>query len=234
MAESYKGEKIPLALAERAAKKFAAGMKTKHLVCGSIRRRKSEVGDIDIVSVGVPSTPTHAMFMHGGEVNRTYLFGGVQVNVFVTTPECLGAALLYATGSGELNMWMRGLAKSKGWKLNQYGLWDGEKRLAGRTEAGIFAKLGLTFLPPELRGSDAEVEVAEVKSSSQEGLTYHLRAPAQALARQLDPRVVTCECTGFQYRHTCTHVRKALLALAGIKQTDVTLTGCGQAVAKRG
>jgi len=75
--------------------------------------------------------------------------------------ECLlGAALLYFTGSKDHNIILRNLSIEKGWKLNEYGLVELETgtRLAGKTEAEVYAKLGLEYIPPELREARGEIE----------------------------------------------------------------------------
>jgi len=62
-----------------------------------------------------------------------------------------GAALLYFTGSKNFNIRMRNAAIAKGWKLNEYGLWDGDKLIAGKTEEEIFEALGWEFVEPTAR-----------------------------------------------------------------------------------
>ena len=69
-------------------------------------------------------------------------------------------ALLYFTGSKEHNVRLRGIAKKKGWKLNEYGLFEGEKLIPCRDEAEIFRALGLSYIPPELREDAGEIEAA--------------------------------------------------------------------------
>lgn len=78
----------------------------------------------------------------------------------VVPEECFGAALAYFTGSKAHNIRMRELARKKGWKLSEYGLFEGEVRIAGRTEQEIFDALGLPWIPPELREDQGEIEAA--------------------------------------------------------------------------
>jgi DNA polymerase (family 10) len=74
--------------------------------------------------------------------------------------ESYGAALMYFTGSQAHNILLRGLANERGWKLNEYGLFSGERRIAGATEEEVFKKLGLAYIPPEMREDRGEVALA--------------------------------------------------------------------------
>ncbi len=82
----------------------------------------------------------------------------VQVDLRVVEAESFGAAWQYFTGSKEHNVRLRELAIKKGWRLNEYGLNEGDKRLAGAEEADIYKKLGLVWIPPELREDRGELD----------------------------------------------------------------------------
>ena len=128
---------------------------------GSCRRGRATIGDVDILATG----PDHASIIDHfvrhpqvetilaqGETKCSVLIDDAfQVDLRVVAPESFGAALYYFTGSKDHNVHARKLAISKGWKLNEYGLYDGEKRIAGSTETEIFEALGLPFIPPEVR-----------------------------------------------------------------------------------
>jgi len=88
------------------------------------------------------------------------LKGGMQADLRVVGPESYGAALMYFTGSKAHNVKLRTLAVKKGLKLNEYGLYKGEKRIAGETEKEMYKTLGLPFIPPELREDRGEIEAA--------------------------------------------------------------------------
>jgi DNA polymerase (family 10) len=88
------------------------------------------------------------------------LRSGLQVDVRAVAEESYGAALLYFTGSQAHNIALRGLAVHRGWKLNEYGLFSGKRRLAGLAEEEIYRKLGLAFIPPELREDRGEIALA--------------------------------------------------------------------------
>jgi DNA polymerase (family 10) len=89
------------------------------------------------------------------------LKNGLDVDLRVVSEESFGAALAYFTGSKDHNIQMRELAIKKGWKLNEYGLFDkNEKMIAGRTEEEIYEALDLEWIPPEMRENKGEIELA--------------------------------------------------------------------------
>src|SRR5439155_11520725 len=91
------------------------------------------------------------------------LKSGLQVDFRFFEPEEFGAALMYFTGSKPHNIALRRIAMARKWKLNEYGLFAGRKRLAGETEEAIYARLGLAWIPPELREERGEIEAAKKK-----------------------------------------------------------------------
>lgn len=139
-------------------------------VAGSFRRRRETVGDLDIVAIGrqldalgdrlVKYENVAEVAAHGPTRTTVILRSGLQVDLRVVPAESFGAALLYFTGSKAHNIALRGLANDRGWKLNEYGLYDGMRRLAGKTEAEVYARLGLDYVPPELREDRGEVDLA--------------------------------------------------------------------------
>lgn len=155
------------ALAERVG--AVKGVKQVELA-GSFRRRRETIGDLDLlVTGGDPETVMNAFTGHesvaetigrGDTKASVRLKVGLQVDLRLVPPESFGAALLYFTGSKAHNIELRKLAIEKGWSLNEYGLTKGEKRLAGRTEEEVYAKLGLAFIAPELREANDEIEMA--------------------------------------------------------------------------
>jgi DNA polymerase (family 10) len=139
-------------------------------VAGSFRRRRETVGDLDIVATCKASTEFMDRFVHYEDVadviskgktrSTIRLRSGLQVDLRVVPEESYGAALHYFTGSKEHNIALRSIAAEKGWKLNEYGLFQGNKRLAGKTEKEIYAKFRLPFIEPELRENRGEIEAA--------------------------------------------------------------------------
>src|SRR5207253_1137905 len=134
---------------------------------GSYRRRRESIGDLDIlVTSGDSATVMDRFVAYGdvaeviskGETRATVkLRGGLQVDLRAVEPAAYGAALLYFTGSKAHNIELRTIAQEQTSKLNEYGLFKGTPRVAGKTEAEIYAKLGLDLTPPELRESRGEL-----------------------------------------------------------------------------
>jgi len=141
-------------------------------VAGSYRRRRETIGDLDIVvtSEGKTSTPVMDRFVAYGDVANVIskgetratvkLRGGLQVDLRAVEPDAYGAALLYFTGSKAHNIDLRKIAQEKSYKLNEYGLFKGTRRAAGKTEEEVYAKLGLDWIPPELREARGEIALA--------------------------------------------------------------------------
>ena len=141
-------------------------------VAGSYRRRRETIGDLDIVvtSEGKDTATVMNRFVAYGEVAEVIskgetratvkLRGGLQVDLRAVEPDAYGAALLYFTGSKAHNIELRKIAQEKAYKLNEYGLFKGTRRAAGKTEQEIYAKLGLDWIPPELREARGEIALA--------------------------------------------------------------------------
>ncbi|HXW95150.1 MAG TPA: DNA polymerase/3'-5' exonuclease PolX [Nitrososphaerales archaeon] len=137
-------------------------------MAGSLRRGKATVGDMDLLSTDTRATealrgcPGVAQVLETGPKRTSVkLDDGVQVDLRIFSVEEYGAALVYFTGSKNHNIALRSLAMEKGWKLNEYGLFDkAGKRLGGRTEQEIYQELGLDYIPPELREDRGELDAA--------------------------------------------------------------------------
>ncbi len=163
------GTVLPAALATVAELRVATGIDEIE-VAGSIRRWRETIGDIDILALSSKPAPVIKAFTELPRVVEVLAAGttkasvrvsdGLQMDLRVVPPSVYGAALMYFTGSQAHNVRLRGLAQSKGLKLSEYGLFKGERRIAGRTEEGVQKKLGLEFIAPELREDRGEVEAA--------------------------------------------------------------------------
>ncbi|MGC8981533.1 MAG: DNA polymerase/3'-5' exonuclease PolX [Minisyncoccia bacterium] len=140
-------------------------------VAGSYRRRKETIGDVDILATSKNPEKVMDYFVNFPEVDHIYAKGptktmvrlkiGLDVDIRVVSEESFGAALAYFTGSKDHNIKLRELAMKKGWKLNEYGLFDeNEKMIAGTTEEEIYKKLNMQFIPPEMRENRGEIELA--------------------------------------------------------------------------
>ena len=137
-------------------------------MAGSLRRGKSTVGDIDLLSTdgrvikALEKSPGVAQVLESGPKRASVkLENGVQVDIRLFDKDEYGAALVYFTGSKDHNIALRSLAIEKGWKMNEYGLFDKRgRKLAGTTEDEVYKKLGLAYIPPELRENRGEIEAA--------------------------------------------------------------------------
>jgi DNA polymerase (family 10) len=140
---------------------------------GSLRRGCETCGDIDILASGDGAAPSvmdafteyrlvERVLAHGDTKSSVRLWGGFQADLRLVPRESLGAALQYFTGSKAHNIALRDRAIQRGLKLNEYGLYrvDDNTKIAGEDEAGIYAALGLAYVPPELREQRGEIEAA--------------------------------------------------------------------------
>jgi DNA polymerase (family 10) len=147
---------------------------------GSLRRGKETVGDLDLLLTladghtsqkNIDAIAEHILkfpridqtLAHGENKVSFTLDNGLQVDVRLLEKDNFGAALLYFTGSREHNVTLRGRANDLGYTLNEYALatLKTERRVAGRTEEEIYAKLKLDYIPPEIRENSGEIEAAE-------------------------------------------------------------------------
>jgi DNA polymerase (family 10) len=131
---------------------------------GSYRRRKETVGDLDILVISQNPAAVMNRFADFPSIQEILLRGetkmsvrisdAFQVDMRVVGKESWGAALQYFTGSKEHNVHVRSLAKTKGFKINEYGVFDANeetRRVAGDEEVDVYRVVGLPWIPPELR-----------------------------------------------------------------------------------
>ena len=140
-------------------------------LAGSARRMKESIGDADfLASSNEPdrvmdffTSMPEVIYIHtkGGTKSMVRLDGGIDCDLRIVPQESFGAALQYFTGNKQHNVALRIIALHKGYKLNEYGVYDKNNRqIAGRTEEGVYSKLGLKWIPPELRENKGEIEAA--------------------------------------------------------------------------
>jgi DNA polymerase (family 10) len=137
---------------------------------GSVRRGADTSGDLDILASGGDSgladvfirfAGVERVLANGGSKASVLLRGGIQADLRIVSAEQRGAAMQYFTGSKAHNIALRDRALSRGWKLNEYGLFNGDDQsIASHTEEDIYAALGLAFIAPELRENRGEIEAA--------------------------------------------------------------------------
>jgi DNA polymerase (family 10) len=143
------------------------------VVAGSFRRCKETVGDLDILVTAKKSTPVMEHFVNYDEIREVLSRGktrstiilksGLQVDLRVVQEQSFGAALHYFTGSKAHNIAIRRRAQQQGLKINEYGVFKGEKTVAGNTEKSVYKSVGLSYIPPELRENRGEIEAAEAR-----------------------------------------------------------------------
>ena len=164
-------------------------------IAGSFRRGRETVGDLDVLVTSAAPEEVFDVFSKLAEVREVrlrgptketvVLHGGLQVDLRVVEPAAFGAALQYFTGSKDHNVRLRSLARDRGLKINEYGVFRGEERVGGRTEEELYGLLDLAWIPPELREDRGEIALAQarklpklVEASDLRGdLHVHLPAP---------------------------------------------------------
>jgi DNA polymerase (family 10) len=139
--------------------------------CGSLRRAKETIGDIDILITSEKPAKVMDAFAglsqvekviaKGGTKTSVLLKNGMQADLRVVEPESFGAAVYYFTGSKQHNIQLREMAVKKGLKINEYGIYRGSKRIGGAEEKDVFKILGLSYIPPEIREAQGEIEAAK-------------------------------------------------------------------------
>ncbi|MBI1813069.1 hypothetical protein HY285_04600 [Candidatus Peregrinibacteria bacterium] len=130
-------------------------------IAGSYRRNKETIGDLDIIVVtrnakkisdAIAALPiVREVVAHGERKLSFNLQSGLRVDVRFVKKAQWGSALLYFTGDKEHNITLRKRAIDRGWKLSEYGLFEGEKMIASKEEEDIYAALGVPYLEPEMR-----------------------------------------------------------------------------------
>jgi DNA polymerase (family 10) len=143
---------------------------SKVTIAGSYRRMRETVGDLDILVAARTGAAVMERLRRYDEVREVLASGetrasvvlksGLQVDVRLVPEESYGAALHYFTGSKAHNIAIRRIGQERGLKINEYGVFRGERRIAGETEESVFEAVGLPFIPPELREDRGEIEAA--------------------------------------------------------------------------
>jgi len=162
---------------ERIAAKFKRINGVVNLsVAGSTRRRKETIGDVDFLVAIKDTTDKYLVekimntFVTMDDVIKVVGKGetkssirtkkGLSMDLRLVSEGSFGAALQYFTGSKDHNIALRRIAMKQGYKLNEYGLFRNERRIKGETEEEIYEKLGMDWIPPEMRENQGEIELA--------------------------------------------------------------------------
>ncbi len=143
---------------------------TRAVAAGSVRRMKETIGDVDILIT--TKKPEKAIEYFLSLISYEKIWGkgatkvsvrtaeGFDIDMRVLPQEIFGAGLQYFTGSKEHNVRLRAYAQSRGFKLSEYGLFEGEKRVACATEEDVYKALGMAYIEPELRENQGEIDAA--------------------------------------------------------------------------
>jgi DNA polymerase (family 10) len=163
------GRVLPLARDIEERLRGWSGVKQAALA-GSVRRRKETIGDLDFLVAARDPGRVGRAFARMPEVVHVYgrgetkvlvrLADGMDADLRIVPESSFGAALCYFTGSKSHNLALRRIAQRRKLKLNEYGLFRGSRKLAGRTEEEIYEALDLEWVPPELREDTGEIEAA--------------------------------------------------------------------------
>ncbi|HPD19422.1 MAG TPA: nucleotidyltransferase domain-containing protein, partial [Candidatus Goldiibacteriota bacterium] len=160
------GEAYPLAM--KIISRLKEKVKVDYIApVGSLRRMEDTIGDIDILVVCDDKKKLMDEFTSfdfidniiakGEKKSSVHLVDGIQADVRVFNPDEIGAAKQYFTGNKEHNVLVREIAVKKGLTLNEYGLFKGNKKIAGEKEEDIYKSIGLCYIPPELRLGGEEI-----------------------------------------------------------------------------
>jgi DNA polymerase (family 10) len=176
--EQQKGQaqRIKLIAAEepaRALETYLQGVKgvQELVIAGSYRRRQETIGDLDILVTCKKDCQVMERFVNYEEVHHVMARGttrstvvlqsGLQVDLRVVPQVSYGAALHYFTGSKAHSIAVRKLGQNKQLKINEYGVFRGNKRIAGQSEEEVYAQVDLPYIEPELREAQGEIEAAQ-------------------------------------------------------------------------
>jgi len=227
--------RIPIGLALPLAKHIADALNRlpgvrKVALAGSLRRGRETIGDADILCDAADGRKVIKAFVAmpcvkevlaagqtKGSVRVELPDGGrMQVDLRVVSRKSFGAAMQYFTGSKEHNIRLRELAVKKGLKLNEYGLFDGARQVAGRDEEGIYRHLGLPLIPPDLREDRGEIEVADrlpklIEITDLRG-DLHLHTPASDGRDSIEDLAAAAKKLGYQYIAAADHSKSEVIA----------------------
>lgn len=197
-------------------------------LAGSVRRRRETIGDLDLVIISQDSPRAIKAFVSLPEIRQVIAQGdtratvllseGIQVDLRAVPAESYGAALQYFTGSKPHSVHLRTLAQARGLKLNEYGLFRGDKQLAGRSEDELYRALGLNLIPPELREDRGEIEAAMkdhlpklIETGDLRG-DLHLHTTWSDGAATIEQMADEAEALGYDYIAITDHTRSSRIA----------------------
>lgn len=205
-----------------------AGGVARAEVAGSYRRCRETVGDLDILVVAKSDSDVMQRFVAYDEVGEVLAQGttrasvmlksGLQVDLRVVEAAAYGAALCYFTGSKAHNIALRKIAQDKGLKLNEYGVFKGDQRIAGDSEAAVYRALDLPWIAPELREDRGEIAAARGKRLPQLVELADLKGDLHAHTKAtdghhtLEEMALAARAQGLSYLAITEHSRRLAMA----------------------
>ena len=222
---------VALPIAEALAERVRALRGVKRVeIAGSLRRGAETIGDVDLLCDAASGERIIQEFVSFDGVKRVLAEGDtkgsvtvelergreLQIDLRVVPAESFGAAWQYFTGSKEHNVRMREAAIRKKWRLNEYGLYAGKRRIAGKQEEDIYQKLGFPWIPPELREDRGEFEAG---AATEDLLTLddvrgelHVHTTASDGRNTIEEMAEAAKARGFSYLAICDHSRSSTIA----------------------
>ncbi len=204
---------------------------------GSLRRRRETVGDIDILVSARRGTDVTGHILRYEDVDEVIEKGhkktsfllrktGLRVDVRVVPHAAWGAALVHFTGSRSHNIRLRKLALDKDLSINEYGVFSGKRKVAGKTEEGLYEKVGLPWFPPEIREDRGEFEAA--KNSSLPALIQpddirgdlHVHTSRTDGHNTIEEMAMAAKKLGYEYIAITDHSRRLTVA-GGLKPAEL-------------
>lgn len=232
-AHASKARRFKLVTAAQYAESLCAYLRrtpgvTQVTTAGSFRRMRETVGDLDILAAASSSSPVMQHFTDYDEVAEVLSSGpsrasvvlkcGMQVDLRVIATKSYGAALHYFTGSKAHNIAIRRIAQKLGLKVNEYGVYRDDVRIAGETEESVYSAVGLSYIEPELREDRGEIEAARagrlpqlVKLSDIRG-DLHAHTKATDGHNTLREMALAAQAMGLEYLAITEHSRRLTIA----------------------
>jgi len=242
--KSGKG-RYPFGIAAPLAEEIVSSLKElKEVIrispAGSLRRCKETIRDIDILVTAKSSKNIMERFVSfpfvkdilakGDTKGSIRITEGIQVDLRIVEPDSYGSALAYFTGSKEHNIRIREIAKNKGLKINEYGIFrenDGEK-IGGKEEEDIYSLLDLQYIPPEIREDSGEIEAAirrelpdlieldDIKGD------FHMHTKWSDGAHTIEELAIECKSKGYEYIAITDH-SKSLGVAGGLSEEELLM-----------
>ena len=207
-------------------------------IAGSFRRGKETVGDLDILVTCRNGSEKDIMdaFVSFDEVVHVYEKGDtkssvllrneLQVDIRIVSDDSYGAAMHYFTGSKAHNIAVRKLAVRKKYKINEYGVFEGSRQIAGKTEKEVYEAVGLSYIEPELRENLGEIEASREKRLPRLIEEKDIRGDLHMHTTRTDGRntlhemAVAAKELGYEYIAVTEHSQKVAMA-GGLNEKDL-------------